>query len=1165
MMMTTTEALEIKAYVTGVDQVLKDFNSMAKASEKLESHLRLVTSSGKEVKSPISSAYNADITKATASLKALETEMFKTGLATRSLVQHMTGVNTPLVKASASAKQATLSFNSLNTALAGFGIYFGAREIMETADAYTNLQNRLKLVSTSQSNLNALSAEMFNIAQATRTPLEQTATLYGKLGQFQKELGVSQRELADMTTTVNQALLISGGTAKEAGNGLIQFAQALGSGRLQGDELRSIMENFPRLSKAIAEGMGVSLGQLKKLGEEGKLTSQIVLESIQKSSGQINKEFQTLTPTIEGGFTQMTNAATKWLGEMNKGSGAGLLLSKAMGVVANNFDILANGAIVLTGAIVAYQLAVNGATIAQAALNVAMGLSPWGIALAGVTAVVGGLVLFSDKIKVGQSGLYTLSDVMHLVTEMMKGDVKGLASFIVKELGDAVNQAGKGLENLRDAIFGGGSSKPIGEISTGLQVQLNMQKPLAQNSGVHYNDLGGQAKSYVQMAMQQAGLNSRGLVITSATRNHNENREAGGSATSYHLKGDAIDLNINNATRATKELLEFINNLSNTFKEVILPSSIERAYRSTYGKRSNVFADGNHEDHLHAGGIKSGRSPVQDTRRTPQQILEDRRKARNAQNEVGALGTTSTTPTAIPQADSDAEKARKKAIKEAEELAKRRAESLAQDKRQYSQSIMLLGQETSQREKSNELLQLQNKYKDMGAPLNNAETEHFKKQIELRENLERADEARNAILQKFVEPAKNANAQLHQLNLLQKAGTISAEQFTLAQKEIQDTLTNLDPVKQARKEHQDLMYEITASQGEVDAILKYGSNAGIYNEVMKRNKDRIESGKNSFTEDEIKKQVQNKIATQETISIQEKLIALIKKYPDALNEIVTSQQAVHRAYMDSNISLSQYTREMGELKKAQLALDDSPLGRMKSGLYEYAYSVSDATKGLEQSIVNSFKGMEDAFVQFVTTGKFSFSDMAQSIISDLTRIAVQQTITGPLAKALLGRMENSGSGGGLSGLGGLLGGLFTRGASTASSGGGTAFAGAASSIFSGSFASGGSFKVPGAGSTDSVLNMMKVTPGERVTVTPPATTQQNNGGSNHPQVVVNVIGAPSEPKVKQRRNSQGQNEISIMFEAVKGEVTRQLGDVTSPMGRTLQNTYSLNPSGGLRT
>lgn len=218
---------------------------------------------------------------------------------------------------------------------------FSVREIVRAADTYANLSARLLLATGSSEKFAAAQAELSNIAFRTRSSLEGTIDLFAKMTQSTRDLGVSQSEVLAVTESINKAMALSGTSAQAASAALIQLGQAFGSGQLRGEELRSVMENSLRLSQAIADGMGISVGKLRTVAEEGKLTSEVVFKALQKSSGQIDREFARLPMTIGGATTQVRSALIELIGEFSAGTKAGSIIAEAISDVASYIRELA--------------------------------------------------------------------------------------------------------------------------------------------------------------------------------------------------------------------------------------------------------------------------------------------------------------------------------------------------------------------------------------------------------------------------------------------------------------------------------------------------------------------------------------------------------------------------------------------------------------------------------------------------------------------------------------------------------------------------------------------------------------------------------------------------------------------------------------------------------
>ena len=246
-----------------------------------------------------------------------------------------------------------------------------AREIIAQADAYKNLQGRLALVTKGQAAQAEISDRLFGIAQRTRQGLEATVDLYANLARSTKALNPAQTSLLQVTETVSQALIVSGASAMSAEASLRQLGQAFGSGALRGDELNAIMENTPRIAQAIADGMGITMGQLRKFGSEGKLTGAAVFNALQSQKAVIEKEFATMPLTVAQSITQAKNAMMKAIGEFDSASGLTSGIAAGIGVLTQNFDVLAKAVLAVAAAYTISLAPALGRAVAGATAHVA--------------------------------------------------------------------------------------------------------------------------------------------------------------------------------------------------------------------------------------------------------------------------------------------------------------------------------------------------------------------------------------------------------------------------------------------------------------------------------------------------------------------------------------------------------------------------------------------------------------------------------------------------------------------------------------------------------------------------------------------------------------------------------------------------------------------------
>lgn len=171
--------------------------------------------------------------------------------------------------------------------------------VREYADSWTMMTNRLKSAGLTSGQTAIAQQKIVDIASRSRSSLAEVGNLYARIAFSTETLGTSQSDVAKITETLSKAFKSSGKTALEAQSAVIQFTQALASGVLQGDELRSLRENAPEVARAIADAFGVSVGELKKLGAEGQLTADKIVPAILNASAKIEERFSQTRSTFE--------------------------------------------------------------------------------------------------------------------------------------------------------------------------------------------------------------------------------------------------------------------------------------------------------------------------------------------------------------------------------------------------------------------------------------------------------------------------------------------------------------------------------------------------------------------------------------------------------------------------------------------------------------------------------------------------------------------------------------------------------------------------------------------------------------------------------------------------------------------------------------------------
>ncbi|TSH85090.1 tape measure protein [Pantoea sp. paga] len=241
-----------------------------------------------------------------------------------------------------SAGNAEKSFSSLTRVATALSAAISVQQVAEYGNAWVTVSNKLANSVRANEQLADVTQRVFDISQNTRSSIEATATLYGRLERSTRSAGTSTADLIKLTTTINKGLAVSGATTEEASSTMTQLSQALASGVLRGEEFNSISENGSRLAVALADSLGVTIGQLRSMAAQGKLTTEVVVNGLLKQSDAIAKEFANTALTMGQAFTVATNNITKFVGESSSVSTSIKIFNQGVISLSENLDIVAN-------------------------------------------------------------------------------------------------------------------------------------------------------------------------------------------------------------------------------------------------------------------------------------------------------------------------------------------------------------------------------------------------------------------------------------------------------------------------------------------------------------------------------------------------------------------------------------------------------------------------------------------------------------------------------------------------------------------------------------------------------------------------------------------------------------------------------------------------------
>lgn len=196
------------------------------------------------------------------------------------------------------------------------------KRFLEAADAMSQMQARIERLTGSAAAATQTMQGLMRISSATGGSLQDTAKLWETLSTALRDTGATNGQIIQLTETLQKIGRIGGSSTEEMANALRQFGQSISSGTIRAEEFNSILEQMPELARQIAAGMGVSIGELRQLMLDGKLTAEDALNAIQKQTGSVNAEFEKLPRTLSQANTALTNSFLSMIDSVNQATGA---------------------------------------------------------------------------------------------------------------------------------------------------------------------------------------------------------------------------------------------------------------------------------------------------------------------------------------------------------------------------------------------------------------------------------------------------------------------------------------------------------------------------------------------------------------------------------------------------------------------------------------------------------------------------------------------------------------------------------------------------------------------------------------------------------------------------------------------------------------------------
>lgn len=339
----------------------------------------------------------------------------------------------------------------------------GVRGAIRLAEEFTVMNNKIRTVINSEKELTIVRKKLLGVSRDTRTSMESVVQLYSRTTRNAKGLGKTQNDLLRFTKALSQETILSGATTIEAENAIRQLTQGMGAAGLKGEELRSVLEQLPTVAEIIADSLGVSIGELRKLGADGELTGEVIIEAFLKAEDAIANRFARSLPTLSQAFVRLQDEIREVIGEFDQANNITQSLTRGMLNLAQN-----------TGSVLhdALRLAAGAAVFfAGSFARVLVKAAPLGILL---TTLFGIDVVLRRM----TGGSFGLGNAFHLLAKGL-GQVAGFMMKIANALADIIShfmhfQGAGGLGGLFEDYLSGFAIKDP-KIQKALQEQARIR------------------------------------------------------------------------------------------------------------------------------------------------------------------------------------------------------------------------------------------------------------------------------------------------------------------------------------------------------------------------------------------------------------------------------------------------------------------------------------------------------------------------------------------------------------------------------------------------------------------------------------------------------------------------------------------------------------------
>lgn len=237
--------------------------------------------------------------------------MGETSSATRQMADASRGASSGQDRLNRSMRSGASAADALTRRVMGLAAAFAglrsAQKLVSLSDTWTQTTARLDRMNDGQQTTPQVQDMIFNAAQRSRGGYQDTADMAAKLGTLAPDAFGSTAEVVAFAEQINKQFALAGTSAQGAQAAMLQLTQAMSSGVLRGEELNSVLEQAPTITRAIAEYMGVTIGEMRELASEGKITADIVKAAVFSAAEETNAAFESVPLTFSQAMTMVKN------------------------------------------------------------------------------------------------------------------------------------------------------------------------------------------------------------------------------------------------------------------------------------------------------------------------------------------------------------------------------------------------------------------------------------------------------------------------------------------------------------------------------------------------------------------------------------------------------------------------------------------------------------------------------------------------------------------------------------------------------------------------------------------------------------------------------------------------------------------------------------------